>query len=93
LTYPAGDVFVADWQPTLQQLRAAKNALGVRSVVNLRHPSETGYVANESEITGCACVSVPLLLATDMTTKWLHDVDRAISESEKPVLVSHVNIC
>ena len=88
------DIFVADWQLTRDQLETLAQETGARSILNLRDESEQGYLASgveEARLAGLEeGADLPLLLASDVTKKYLKRARKIIRQLQKPCLI-HCN--
>jgi len=75
-------------QPSRDDFEALKEA-GVRTVINLRVPTERGTRDQPAwmEELGFAYVSIPVAGAAGLSEELAHELDRALETSDRPVLV------
>jgi protein tyrosine phosphatase (PTP) superfamily phosphohydrolase (DUF442 family) len=84
------EVLLLDWQPPAEQLPLLKRQTGARTLVNLRHPSEKGYVSAQAEAAAAGiehAAEVGIVDVQDITTEYLRQACGAIDEAEKPAVV------
>ncbi len=71
------EVLLLDWQPPAEQLSLLQRQTGAKTLVNLRHPSEKGYVSAQAEAAAAGiehAAEVGIVDVQDVTPEYLRQV-------------------